>query len=116
MAWTLTDSSVSVGVTEYFLMSASTTKTDQTSNCVVQLLLDLSGLTAGDEYRIRFYERISSGGTARIVEEWVVSGAQSSPNWMSPSFIVCHGWEFSAQKLTGTDRTILWSIRQIPEV
>jgi len=102
-----------ITTTEHFLASNSTTKTDQTDDGVYQCFLELSNLVAGDEYRIRVYERISSGGTARVVMEWVVAGAQSEPNWVTPSLILLHGWEFSLQKLAGTDRSIAWSIRKI---
>lgn len=115
MAWTITDGSVSVGTSEYFLKSASTTKTDQTTNVIAQCFIDFNALAAGDEYRIRVYEAIAAAGTARIVYEAVVSGVQSEPIWVSPSLVLVHGWEFSLQKLSGTDRTLLWSIRQIPE-
>lgn len=104
--------SVSVTTTEYFLASASTTKTDQTADGVYQLFLELNNLAAGDEFRVRLYERISSAGTARICEEWVIGGAQATPNWITPAFILLHGWEFSLTKLAGTDRSIAWSIRK----
>lgn len=106
-------SSATIGATEYFCASASTTKTDQTTDGVYQAFFELNNLAAGDEYRIRVYERISSGGTARIVEEWVIAGAQSLPLWPTPSLLLLHGWEFSLQKLAGTDRSIAWSIRQV---
>lgn len=104
--------STTVGATEHFLASNSTTKTDQTTDGAYQLFLELNNLAAGDEYRVRVYERISSGGTARIVMEWVVAGAQGSPNWVTPTLILLHGWEFSLTKLAGTDRSIAWSIRK----
>lgn len=115
MAWTFTEDLATIGATEYFLMSDSTTKTDQTSNVIVQLFLDLNALASGDEFRIRFYERVQSAGTARIVAEWIVVGVQAEPHYVTPSFVVGNGWEFSVQKLSGTDRSIPWSIRQIPE-
>jgi hypothetical protein len=105
--------STTVGSTEHFLASNSTTKTDQTTDGIYQLLLELNNLANGDEFRVRLYERISSGGTARVVEEWVIANAQSTPNWMTPSFILMHGWEFSLAKLAGTDRSIAWSIRSV---
>jgi len=105
--------SVSVTATEYFLASASTTKTDQTVDGIYQLWLDLSAMLAGDEYRIRVYERISSAGTTRVAMEWVVAGVQAEPMYVTPSLILLHGWEFSLQKLAGTDRTLEWSIRKV---
>ncbi len=106
-------SSATIGVTEYFLASASTTKTDQTTDGVYQLWLELNNLANGDEYRVRVYERISSGGTTRVAMEWVIAHTQSQPLFVTPSLIFLHGWEFSLTKLTGTDRSIAWSIRQV---
>jgi hypothetical protein len=102
-----------IGTTEWFLASNSATKTDQTTDGIIQLLLELNNLALGDTFRIRLYERISSGGTARIVEEWTVTGVQSTPNWMTPAFVLMHGWEFSLTKTAGTDRSIAWSIRSV---
>ncbi len=107
------NASVTVTATEYFLASASTTKTNQTADGVYQLWLDLNALANGDEYRIRLYEAIVAAGTARIAQEWTVSNLQSSPIYVTPSLILLHGWEFSLTKLAGTDRSILWSIRKV---
>jgi hypothetical protein len=105
--------SATITATEYFCASASTTKTDQTADGAYQAFFEVNNLAAGDEYRIRVYERISSGGTARIVEEWTLAGAQGSPIFVTPTLILLHGWEYSIQKLAGTDRSIAWSIRKV---
>ena len=105
--------SATIGASEYFLASNSTVKTDQTDDGVYQLWLDLNALANGDEYRVRAYERISSGGTTRIAMEWTVAHAQSEPMYVTPSLIFLHGWEFSVTKLAGTDRSIAWSIRKV---
>lgn len=102
-----------IGTTEWYLASNSSTKTDQTTDGIYQCFLDFSALAAGDTYQIRVYERVSSGGTARVVEEWTVSGVQNAPHYASPSLVLMHGWEFSLQKLAGTDRSIVWSIRSV---
>lgn len=116
MPWTITDGSASIGATEFYCVSNSTTPTWQSARAVVQAFFDLSALANGDEFRIRVYERASASGTSRIVDEWVVVGAQSSPILVTPSLVLVHGWEFSLQRLAGTNRTILWSIRRVPEV
>lgn len=105
--------SETVTTTEHFLASDSTTKTDQTTDGIYQLVLEMNNLANGDEFRVRLYERISSGGTTRIAEEWVIAHLQNAPIWFSPSFILMHGWEFSLTKLAGTDRSIAWSIRKV---
>jgi hypothetical protein len=43
-----------------------------------------------------------------------ISNAQGTEdNWVSPSFILLHGWTFSLEKIAGTDRTITWSVRKV---
>lgn len=109
----LFQNSATIGATEFFLASNSITKVDQTTDAAIQVWLDFINLTNGDEYRVRVYERISSAGTTRIAEEWVIAHAQSTPMWPSPVLLFMHGWEFSVTKLAGTDRSILWSIRAV---
>lgn len=105
--------SVSIGTSEYFLASASTTATPQTTDGVYQLYLDLSALVKGDVFIIRGYEKVQSSGTRRVFFTDRVANAQGDPNWVSPSFILLHGWEFSVQKAAGSDETIAYSIRSV---
>lgn len=106
-------SSATITTTERYLASDSTTKTDQTTDGVYQLFLDLSALAAGDIYRVRIYERVTSAGTARVVMEENVAGPVGAPHYVTPSMIFVHGWEFSLTKIAGTDRSITWSIRSV---
>lgn len=107
-------SSATITTAEYWCAAASTTQgSGQATDGVYQALFELNNLAAGDEYRIRVWDAISSAGTVRIVEEWVISGAQSAPLWATPSLILLHKWDFSIAKLAGTDRTIAWSIRKV---
>lgn len=98
--------------TEHFLAANSTTQgSGQSTDVMVQLFLDVSALAAGDQYRVRAWDAISSAGTVRIIEEWVIANAQASPIWATPALILMHKWDFSVTKLAGTDRSIAWSIR-----
>ena len=104
--------SATISTTQFFLAANSTTQgSGQSTDVMVQCFLDLSLLAAGDEYRIRAWDAISSAGTAQIIAEWVVGGAQAEPIWPSPTLILMHKWDFSVTKLAGTDRSIAWSIR-----
>jgi hypothetical protein len=105
--------SASITATEYFLASNSTTATYRTTDGVYQCFLELDNLVDGDEFRIRIYEKVSSGGTARVLMEWVVAHAQIQPLWVTPSLILLHGWEFSLTRLSASSRTIAWSIRSV---
>ena len=101
--------------TEYFLAAASTSQgSGQADDGVYQLMLDLSALADGDEYRVRVWDAISSTGTVRIISEWVLAHAQSEPLWVTPSLILLHKWDFSVTCLAGTNsRSIAWSIRKV---
>lgn len=107
------EDSASISTTEYSLPNDGTTLTPITVDGVYQLFLDLSALTATEQYRLRFYERVQAAGTTRVFHEVTFSGAQGEPVYVSPSFLLLHGWDITLQKLQGTDRSIPWSIRQV---
>lgn len=109
---TIASGSATIGTTEYFLASASTTATYQTAQGTFKFLLDLNAMTAGDQYQITIYEKVN-GGTARAVMAAAYpTGAQSSL-WESPEFYVAEGWEVGVKKIAGTDRAIAWSLRRV---
>lgn len=109
----LYENSASISTTEYSLPNASTTLTPKTDDGVFQLFLDLNALAAGDQYELKLYEKVQSAGTQRLSETWIFDGAQGSPHWISPAFVLLHGWDFTMKRLAGSDRTIGWSVRQL---
>ena len=111
MPITITPDSATVGTTERFLASDSTTATYQTADCILQALIDFAALQAGDEYRVRIYEKID-GTTVRVIYEATVIGVQSQ-QFAAPAFVLGSGWEVSVAKIAGTDRTIAWSLNKV---
>lgn len=101
-----------VDTTEWSLTTDTAGPDADTTDGVFQLFLDVSDMVAGDILQIRLYEKTRSGDTQRLVEEWVLSGAQAAPGWVSDSFILLHGWDFTLDALAGTI-TVLWSIRKV---
>src|SRR5678816_2629083 len=95
-----------VGTTEFYLASNSTTKVDQTSDCILQGWLDLSAMVAGDQFQITAYEKVNAG-TQAVVYQSAPQGAQPGL-FVLPSLILLDGWEVSVKKLAGTDRSIKW--------
>lgn len=114
MALTFTNDSASIGTSEYSLPADTTTgvPTAQTTDGVFQFLIDFANMIAGDQYEIKLYEKCDGGGTQRLVETWVLTGAQSKPMFVIPSFILGEGWDLTVKRLAGSDRTIAWSIRK----
>jgi hypothetical protein len=111
MAISLTNDSATIGATEYWLASDSTTKTNQTDDCILQAFIDFGAMVAGDQYKVRIVEQIN-GGTQRTLFESIMTGAQASP-FVSPALVLGEGWEVGVQKLAGTDRSIGWSLRKL---
>lgn len=106
----------SVTTTEHSLPNDATYSAGSaiTTDGVYQLWLDLNALADGDTFTLKGYEKVQSTDTQRVFFIQSFSNAQgTADNWVSPSFILLHGWDFTLIKNAGTDRTITWSIRQI---
>lgn len=88
----------------------------QTTDGSLQAWLDLNAMVAGDQLRVRLYEKCRSGDTQRIVEEWILTGAQSKPIWVMPAYTVMHGWDVTIEVLADAAAGIVvnWSLRLIP--
>jgi hypothetical protein len=112
MALTFTNDSASISTTEYSLPNDSTTLTPQTTDGVYQFFIDFANMVAGDQYVVQLKEKYDSTGTQRLIEEWIFTGAQSKPMFVSPSLILGEGWDITVKRLAGSDRTIAWSIRK----
>lgn len=102
-----------ISTTEYSLVSNSTTLSNDTTDGVFQVFIDVTNLAPGDRYVIKIKEMTLSGGTQRTVYESVLEGEQGATLWVSPSLIFMHGWDVTMQREAGTDRSIIWSIRQV---
>jgi hypothetical protein len=107
-------SSATIGTAEYWLAAASTTQgSGQSTDGVHQLFLELNNLAAGDIFRVRAWDAISSSGTARVIFEENIAGPVGTPLYVTPSLIQLHKWDFILTKIAGTDRSIAWSIRKL---
>lgn len=107
-------SSATISNTEYFLAAASTTQgSGQSTDGVYQLVLELNNLAAGDIFRVRAWDAISSGGTARVIWEENIPGPVGTPLTVFPTIILLHKWDFSLTRIAGSDRSIAWSIRKV---
>lgn len=105
--------SAAISTTEYDLPTATTTVSTQTAAGIYQLFLDLSAMTATEEYRLRIYEKTRPISTQRIIDEVIISGVQTQPVYVTSALVLKNGWTFTLKKNQGTDRTIEWSIRQV---
>lgn len=114
MALTFTNDSATISTTEYSLPADTITgvPTSQTTDGVFQFFIDFGAMVAGDQYEIKLYEKCDAAGTQRLVETWILTGAQGKPMFVMPSMILGEGWELTVKRLAGSDRSIAWSIRK----
>ena len=106
--------SATISTTEYFLAADSTTQgSGQATDGAYQLVLELNNLAAGDIFRVRAYDAVSSAGTARAIWEENIPGPVGTPLAAFPTIILLHKWDFSLLRVAGSDRSIAWSIRKV---
>jgi hypothetical protein len=98
---------------EWSLTGDDTSIDTITTDGIYQVWLDLSELVAGDIFEFKVYEKVTSGGTQRLCYTATFAGLQGEPHWVSPSFLLLHGWDMTLYKLGTTDRSITWSIRSV---
>lgn len=115
MAIAVSENSASITTTEYSLPANANyaSGSPQTTDAMVQIWIDLANMVAGDEYRFRLYEKVTSGGTQRLVDQRYYSGPQSCPAIVIPGLILLNGWDATLLQVTGSARTIGWSIRRV---
>lgn len=104
----------SVSTTEISIPTGTTysSGSPQTTDYTIQAWFYLANLTATEQYQLRVYEKVISGGTQGVVYEAIVTGGQSKL-FVFPALMVMHGWDVTAKKLAGTDRTIVAGIRAV---
>lgn len=106
--------SATISTTEISLVSGTSTTQSITTDGIYQVFLDLNALANGDVFELRVKEKVRSSDTQRIVFLMSFANAQTSqPNAATPSLILMHGWDVTIIKISGTDREIPWSIRQV---
>jgi hypothetical protein len=104
---------VTVGTTELSVVSGTTTLSTITTAGVYQLWVDPGNMAKADEFRIRAYEKVeATGGTKKVFAQWSLLGVQSEV-FVTPTFILMNGWDFTITKVAGTDRAFDASIRKV---
>jgi hypothetical protein len=107
-------SNATIGATERSIPSDTTTgvPVSRTEDGVYQLVLDVSAIAAGDQFRIQVYEAVN-GGTQRVAgPPWILDGPVS-PVQIFDIGMLGDAWDVTLKKLAGTDRAIRWSLRRV---
>lgn len=104
---------VTVGTSELSIVSGTTSLQTVTDDGVYQLWIDAGNMAKGDEFRVKLYEKVeATGGTKKVFAQWTLLGVQTEV-FVTPSFVLMHGWDMTITKIAGTDRAFDASIRKI---
>jgi hypothetical protein len=114
MAFSEITGTEAISTTEHSLATDTSYDTGdaQTTEAILQVVLDLDDMVQGDILQIRIYDKCRSGDTQRVMHEWVMADDHGSVLWVSPAIHVKHGWDVTADALAGTI-TINWSLRLV---
>lgn len=103
-----------VSTTEWSLTTDTAGPDTDTTDGLIQAVIDVSDMVDGDELQLRVYEKVRSGDTQRIVYEAVWADAQADSLIYTPPLLLMHGWDFTLDALSG-GVTCNWSIRSLAQ-
>ncbi len=104
---------VTVGTAPISIVSGTTTVNDIAVSGVYQLWVDAGVMAKGDEFRITLSEKVeATGGSRKTFATFNLQGVQTEV-FVTPTFILMHGWNMTIHKLVGTDRAFDASIRKV---
>lgn len=109
MAETTTTDSASISTTEYSIIDKTTTSVPiaHTDDGYFSISFGLENMVAGDQYEFKVYEKTSSGGSMYPLGVWTATGVQGKPLTLPPIWLGI-GYDITAKRLAGSDRTITW--------
>lgn len=103
--------SATISTSEISCVSGTSTLSTDTTDGVFSLWLDVSAVTTADLFIVQAYEKVRSTGTKRVFWQAYLSGSEEV--FTMPPVVLMNGWDFTLTKISGTDRAIEWSIRQV---
>jgi hypothetical protein len=110
--FTNVSNSATISTTERSLPANTTTSVPTSQTTAMKkstLAIDRSAMAAGDELKLRVYEKVN-GGTQRVMDTYVMNGTGLIDYFELPA--LGEGWDITLIKTLGTDRAIAWSIRE----
>jgi hypothetical protein len=102
-----------VSTTEHSMTTDTSGPDTDTTVGIFQAFIDLNALAVGDAFEFKVYEKARAADTQRVCFYAQFANTQAQPIYASPSLILGAGWDMTLKKISGTDRTITWSIRGV---
>lgn len=106
--------SSSVSTAEKSLTANGTTIQSNTTAGMYQVVIsERGGLLAGCDFEVALWEKVTTGSNQTRTVIGRLVGPNSGALWMSPTFILINGWDFTMKKITGSDVAFDWSVRRV---
>lgn len=116
MPFTPTTVAVLIGSSEISLTRSTTGSpaaylagTLEATSCGLQIDLLLSDLALGDEFELIYYRKLGSASVAAFLKIPLVGPADPR---ILPTVQMADGWEVTLRKVSGTDRTITYTLHR----
>jgi hypothetical protein len=113
MAFTFSGGTATVGATEFSIAANAnfSSGSPQTTQAYVQAFINFSALASGDQFRVKIYEKVNGGTQTLTLDPALPTGAQNQL-FVTPMLILGEGWDITVQKVSGTDRSVSFSVRK----
>ena len=114
MSITTSEGQATISTTEWSIAfnAAAATSNNMSTPGVYQVFIDFSALTSAEYYEVIIYESAMAGTNGGTVLSTIIY-QPSDPIWVSPALTLVNKWDMTITKVTGTDRSINWSIRKV---
>ena len=91
------------------------TTTPETTDGIYQVFIDCDAMAVGDAVEIRIKEKVGAATTQRTIMAATFAHDPSAddPLWVSPSFVLLHGWDVTIRQSAGTARAFPFSVRKV---
>lgn len=112
MAISVTEQSFTVTTSEKALSTGTTTLTEDDTDGIYQVDVFIASMAVADEFLLKIYGKLASGGTQFTMYEIPIKFGMSSPIQVCPRWSI-HGFLATLTKISGTDRTATTSQKRV---
>lgn len=104
--------STTVSTTELSITGGTSTIQTRTTAGFYELWISKANFAKGDEFVVRLYEKVTSGGSQESKIIGTILGVQAEPI-IFPGLHLRNGWDFTIVRTAGADRTVTASVRAV---
>lgn len=107
--------SETITTAEYSILAGTTVgvPTAQTTEAIIEVVLDLSAQEAGDQVEVNYYEKPTATSLQKKIDTRTFTGAIWPPAILLEPVHLKNGYDITIRKITGTNRLVGSSARRV---